>query len=73
MRRCNGGDLALTRQVTARDYDPNVMALAPDQDDAKAGYVVVLCQCGALVDDATQHLEYPHDYLGQQPLPLPGL
>lgn len=73
MRRCNGTDQALTRLVTVRDYDPNTMALASDQDDAKAGYVVVLCQCGAVVDDASQHLLYPHDFLGQQPLPLPGL
>jgi hypothetical protein len=73
IRKCNGTDPALTRLVTVRDFDPMMMGLAPDQDDARPGYVVVLCQCGAEVNDITQILTYPHDYLGQQPLPLPGL
>lgn len=69
-RRCDGTDPNLTRQVPGIVFDEAVMTLARNWAfTATDGNVVIQCQCGLVFDDVDRLAIYPHEFIGQQPLP----
>lgn len=72
MRRCNGTDNHLTRQVPDGKFDPDTMTVAAYwKSTALPGMTVIRCQCGAYFDDTQRATIYPHEFFGQGVLVLP--
>ena len=71
MRRCDGTDPNLTREIPEAEYDPVQMILAPWQSTAKPKTAVIQCQCAASFDDVKQRTIWPHKPV--TPGSLPGL
>jgi hypothetical protein len=73
MRHCDGTDPNLTRQVHEVDFMPDRMTVAEEwAATARPHFVVIRCKCGFRFDDELRMTTYPHEYIGQKPLPFPG-
>jgi hypothetical protein len=71
-RYCDGNDPNLTRQVHEIDFMPDRMTISETwKGMARPGMVVILCACGTRFDDELRMTTYPHEYIGQKPLPFP--
>lgn len=63
IRRCDGTDPNLTRQVPQAEFDaasPPMTISHPWASRADPGTVVIMCQCGKVFDDARHLVTYPH-------------
>jgi hypothetical protein len=64
IRRCDGTDPNLTRQVPQATFDaasPPVTISRPWAFRAEPGHVVICCQCGKVFDDVNRMVTYPHE------------
>lgn len=61
IRRCDGTDPNLTRQVPEEEFDQDTMTLNMLwKVIALPGHVIVNCQCGRVFDDVDRVVTHPH-------------
>jgi hypothetical protein len=63
IRRCDGTDDNLTREVQADEFDAAVMTPSVNWDwrGAARGTRVIRCRCGLVFDDASRLVTWPHE------------